>query len=63
MKKMSFFCFMVCLLGVHVPDIILGSNTIDDILHGLEGGHHGVINIVVAVLAVASHAVKVVEGF
>lgn len=54
---------MVCLLGVHVPDIILGSNTIDDILHGLEGGHHGVINIVVAVLAVASHAVKVVEGF
>lgn len=53
---------VVNLLRVDVPYIIFGLDAVYDVLHGLEGGDHGVVDIVVAVLAVTSDTVEVVDG-
>lgn len=52
---------MVGLVGVHGPDVFLGRLAGLDIVNGLDGGCHGVIHVVVAMLAVAAHAIQVAE--
>ena len=50
---------MVGVFGVDVPDVLLVETTIADVADGFHGGEHGVVHVVVAVLAVASQAVEV----
>jgi len=53
---------VIYLLRIDIPDIILGLDTVYDIFHGFEGSDHGVVNIVIPVLAVAADTVQVVYG-
>ena len=53
---------MIFLLGIDTPDVIFVLNTIYDILHSLKRGDHGMVDIVIAVLAVTSDTVEVVDG-
>lgn len=48
---------MIYFLRIDIPDIILGPDAVYDIFHGFEGSDHGVVNIVIPVLAVAADAV------
>ena len=54
-----FLCFLIVFVGVDVPDILFVGKMLLDVAHGLEGRHHGVVHVVVAVLAVAADAVEV----
>ena len=56
---LSLLCFLVVFVGVDVPDVLLVRKALLDVAHGLEGRHHGVVHVVVAVLAVAADAVEV----
>lgn len=53
---------MILFFGIYAPDIIFIFYAVYDIFDRLKGGHHGVIDIVVAVLAVTSYAVEVVDA-
>ena len=52
---------MILLLGIDAPDIIFILKTVHDILDGFKSGHHGMIDVVVAVLSVAAYTLEVVD--
>lgn len=53
---------MILFFGIYAPDIIFIFYAVYDIFDRLKGGHHGVIDIVVAVLPVAAHTVEIVDA-
>lgn len=53
---------MVGLFGVDAPDVLLGGLAGLDVADGLDGSAHGVVLVVVTVLAVTTHAIEVAEG-
>ena len=48
---------VVFLFRVHVPDVGTVLNTVDDIVNRFEGRTHGMIDVVIPMLAVSAHAV------
>lgn len=59
MVILSLLRFLVVFVSVDVPDVLFVGKVLLDVAHGLEGCHHGVVHVVVAVLAVAADAVEV----
>ena len=57
-----FLLFVILFLRIYAPDILLVFSAAQDVVHGLEGGGHGVIHVIVAVLTVTTYAVEVLEG-
>ena len=55
--------FMIFFFRIDAPDVVLRLDAVYDILDGLKGSDHGMIDIVVAVLSVTSDAVQIVDGF
>ena len=53
---------MVGLFGVDGPHVLLGRLAGLDVADGLHGGGHGVVHVVVAVLAVSAYAVEIIEA-
>ena len=53
-----FLLFVILFLRIYAPDILLVFSAAQDIVHGLEGGGHGVIHVIVAVLTVTTYAVE-----
>ena len=56
-------CFLlflvVFLFGVHVPHVVLSGLAGKDVFYRLEGSAHAVVDVVIAMLAVAPHAEQV----
>ena len=59
---MCLFAFMILFLGVYVPDVLLVGDALHDVADTLEGGQHGVVHVVVAVLSVTPEAVEIGQG-
>ena len=54
---------MIFLLGIHVPDVFfLKGGWVDHGFDGIHRGEHGVVHVVIAVLAVTTDAVEVGDG-
>ena len=51
--------FLIVFVGVDIPDILFVGKVFPDVAHSLEGRHHGMVHVVVAVLAVAADAVEI----
>ena len=63
LSSLCFLLFLVILfLRIHAPDILFILSAAQDIVHSLEGGSHGMIHVVVAVLTVTAYAVQVLKG-
>ena len=56
-----FLLFVILFLRIYAPDILLVFSAAQDVVHGLEGSGHGVIHIVVSVLAVSADAVEILK--
>ena len=54
---------MVFLICVYIPDIVLALDAVKNIFYGFKGRHHGVVDIVVAVLPISADAVQIVDRF
>jgi len=56
------FCFLVLLFRIHLPQSSFIGFALADQIHGSEGGEHGMVHVVVPVLAVPAHAVEIGDG-
>ena len=53
---------MILFVSVHIPDVLLIFTTALDVTDRFKSSSHGMIHIVVAVLAITSNAIQVSEG-
>ena len=60
--SLRFLYFVVLFFRVDIPDCRFIMAVTQDAFYGFEGCHHGMIKIVIAVLAVTPDAVEVVDG-
>ena len=53
---------MVFLLGINLPNVILGGNTVADVVRGFHGGEHGVVHIIIPVHTVTAYQIEVAQA-
>ena len=53
---------VIALVGIDGPYVLLGRLAVLDIADGLDCGGHGMIHVVVTMLAVAADAIQIAEG-
>lgn len=49
---------MVFFLGVHLPDVVLGFEPVDDILHSRQGRQHRRVHIVISMHTVPANPIN-----
>ena len=54
--------FQIFLIRIDIPDIASVLHAVQDIMHGFKRGNHGMVDVVITVLAVTADTVKVIDG-